>query len=235
MNKDFYKSHKLFFSLTTHEKLNEFLKRADSSTRVLENHINQELKDGLYCKVKLNSEKPEYNQGIKTNSCTQIVIEYYNSNNTRIGHTTFHLEPEKKNNQGNPIRFGRIHLRNNINKKLRYVLKLDETNSTNYNKSIKFSISNSEINKELEKCIDTTIFILNKYFDLNNNELLSIDNKLAENYSYISNKRQIQSYWHKCFGIIKTSFNKSRKNTLRKTTFRKKRINKTNKNKSSFK
>jgi hypothetical protein len=40
MNKDFYKSHKLFFSLTTHEKLNEFLKRVDSSTRVLENHIN---------------------------------------------------------------------------------------------------------------------------------------------------------------------------------------------------
>ena len=43
-----YKSHKLFFTLSTHEKLNEFLKRADKSTNILENHINQLLTNGLY-------------------------------------------------------------------------------------------------------------------------------------------------------------------------------------------
>ena len=209
MNQNFYKSHKLFFSLTTHEKLNEFLKRVDSSTRVLENHINQELEDGLYCKVKFNSEKPEYNQGIKTNSCTQIVIEYYNSNNIRIGHTTFHLEPEKKNNQGNPIIFGRFHLRNNRNKKLRYVLQLVRTTSPVYNNSIKFSISKPHINDELEICINKTIFILNKYFNLDINEQLSIDNKLAENYSYRLSTGQVQTYWHKCFKKIESSFSKS--------------------------
>ncbi len=231
MNKNFYKSHKLFFTLTTHEKLNEFLKRADSSTKVLQNHINQELQNGLYCIVKLNSEKDALNnQGNKTNKCTQIVIEYYNANNDRIGHMTFHLEPEKKDKNNNPIIIGRFHLKNDRDKLVRYPLKISRTNKNNtYNNSIEFNIRTPYIKEDLRKCIEATIYILNRYFDLNINESYSIDNRLASNYSYISNTGQhINSYWHKCFGIIKNSFNKlpgSSKEKLRRVTVKKKRYN----------
>jgi hypothetical protein len=187
------------------------------------------LTNGLYCKVQFNSDKPEYNkQGNKTNMCTQIVIEYYNSNNILLGHTTFHLEPEKKDNRGNPIKFGRFHLTNNRNKQLRYVLKIDKTTSNTYNKSIKFNIKYPNRTNKLGECIDTTIIILNKYFNLDINEPLSIDKKLSQNL----NSGYIQPHWHKCFEKIRKSFDilpLLSKERLRKSTFKKKhyRTNKT--------
>jgi hypothetical protein len=212
MNQNFYKTHKLFFTLTSYEKLNEFLKRADNSTKVLQNHINQELQNGLYCIIKINSEKNAINnQGNKTNKCTQIVFEYYNANNDRIGHTTFHLEPEKKYKNNNPIIIGRFHLKNDRDKQVRYPLKINRTKNNNekYNNSITFSINKHKyINRDIKQCIDVTIAILNSYFNLDINNPDSIDNRLASNYSYISNTGQhINSYWHKCFGTIIKQFN----------------------------
>ena len=224
---NYYKSHKLFFTLSTHEKLNEFLKRADKSTNILENNINHLLKNDLYCKVKLNANKSKYNkQGNKTNMCTQIVIEYYNSNNILLGHLTFHLEPEKKDNRGNPIKFGRFHLTNNRNKQLRHVLQIDETSLNNYNKSIKFNIKYPYHKNDLKECRYGTIKILNKYFNLDINEPLSIDKRLSQHYSYYLNSGEIiQSYWHKCFEKIRKSFNSlqlTSKERLRKFTIKKK-------------
>jgi len=208
MNNTSYTSHSLFFTKSTYEKLNEFLKRADSSTKVLQNHINKELTQGDYCKVKV----------IK---CNMIIIYYFNNNNIKLGHATFHLEPEKKNNRGKSYTFGRIHIQNNRNNQLRYVLKLDKTTSQLYNNSFQFSIGPGYIKDYFEECIKATIKILNLYFNLESN--LSIEYKITSSYYYIDdNGKYIKSYWHKCFNSIKSQFSSSSasKNYLRRSTIK---------------
>ena len=197
-----YTSHKLFFSLSTYEKLNEFLKRADKSTKVLETHINDRLTDGLFCKVKI------------TNKCDMIIIDYYNPNNILIGHVTFHLEPEKKLPNGSANIFGRMHIQSNQNTQLKYVLQLNKIKYVNKNNSFRFSIKHTHIKQHLKPFIDATLHVLNEYFDLSSS--LLIDKRLANNYP---------THWHSCFDPIKKKFNiseRAKKNTLRRKTHKKK-------------
>ncbi len=208
---NYYKSHKLFFLLSSHEKLNEFLKRADESTKVLETHINEQLNDGKYCKVKVKK-------------CIMIIIEFYNVNSILLGHVTFHLEPEMKNKYGSNNKFGRIHIQNERNKQLRYVLKLNRVKQNNTDNSFQFSITHSYIKSYLSPFIHTSIHILYEYF--NTSSPLSINNRLAQKYSYNINDQPVTSYWHKCFIHIKERFNisaKARRNILKSVTHKRKR------------
>jgi hypothetical protein len=154
-----------------------------------------------------------------------IIIDFYNINSEIIGHITFHLEPEKKTLSGKSNTFGRFHIRNNRNSQLRYVLRLDIIKSNGLNNSISFSIKKRHMNKELEECIKVSIDTLNQYFNLNVNESsISIENKLANTYSYYSNNKRIYPYWHICFNTIKQKFNSlhvSSKNKLKRKTIKK--------------
>jgi hypothetical protein len=203
---NYHKTHKLFFKLTTDEKLNELLKRADKKTGVLEKHINEQLTNGDYCKSNV------------TDNCKMIIIDFYNTHRdkqfgrTPMGHITFHIEPENKSMTKSARNFGRIHGQNNLNKQLRYTFKLNRVQIPNANNSIKISIGKTYVKPYLE-CMKIAIDVLNKYFDLNSE--YSLERRLT-NYS---------PYWRDCIPKIVANFstNSSKKsgNSLRRLTHKK--------------
>lgn len=198
---NYHKTHKLFFNLTTPEKLNELLKRADKQTGILEKHINEQLTNGDYCKTTI------------TNNCRMIIIYFYNINRDKqLGHITFHIEPENKAMPKSAINFGRIHGQNNLNNQLRYTFKINRIESNNTNNSIRISIGKTYVKPYLE-CMKTAIEVLNKYFKLDSD--LSLERRLT-NYS---------QYWHKCIPKIinnfTTSSNKKSRNSFTRTTRKK--------------
>ncbi len=100
-----YQSHKLFFRAITEKKLNELLKRADTTTKVLENDINNIIYP-LKCTSKV------------TNNC-DIIITFYDKDittNTEIGHLSLHLTTDNKGYTGKSKQNGRLHIKNKINK-----------------------------------------------------------------------------------------------------------------------
>lgn len=102
------------------KKLNELLKRADSSIGVLQKHINYLLYP-LTCKTKVS------------NKC-DIIITYYDNNN-EIGHMTIHLNIDIKDYTFQAKQNGRIHIKNKFNNSC-YTLKVNKRLIKNKNDSI---------------------------------------------------------------------------------------------------
>jgi hypothetical protein len=144
-------THALFFKGITINKLNELYHRADKRARILEQHLNSLLNDirtGVILK-----DGGEYN-------CS-IYIEYY-KNNSRIGHLTIHFNKNEKNIQKLN---GRIHVTNNRNKTRKYPILISPTSIQNQN-TISLSLeSHHQVRQELIPAFQTTIDILNLYFD----------------------------------------------------------------------
>ena len=191
-----YKSHKQFFQILTKNKLNELLNRADKRTQYLETEINTLLPPEYKSVVNLMSEP---DKKTKTKLECSIYINFFKGP-TKIGHYSFHLYPEKKNIEPETRKNGRIHIKNNRNKRFKYILDIQKqyspTNQTDYlqlllNKSRAFD-------KGLEKCVVVTQSVLNNYFNPNHEKYLG---------NHLTNLGDTK---HKCFSIITTSMNKAK-------------------------
>jgi hypothetical protein len=141
---------KLFFNFITFRKLKELLARCDSRTQFLETQINNELQ--IYSSevsIRMND----------NNECSIYINFFEKSDNSPLGHSSFHLYPEK--NKNNPSKNGRFHVKGNKNKKSKSTLRFNKVNNT-----IIISLSKPcYIDSKLQLCVDTAIDILNQYFN----------------------------------------------------------------------
>ncbi len=144
-------THDMFFRWISKKKLNELYHRADKKTRVLEAQLNASL-NNIRSRVVVK-DGGEYN-------CS-IYIEYYKEHK-RIGHLTIHFNKKEKNIQ---TLNGRIHVTNNINKTRKYPLLISPTSVQNQN-TISLSLgSHHQVRQDLVPAFQTTIELLNTYFD----------------------------------------------------------------------
>ena len=200
-----HKTHKLFFTTITENKLNELLKRTDEKENVLQNHINS-LLTPFYCNVILvpHTIYNSYKKTIVIDYCN-IYINYYDNNNL-IGHMSLHIKSDNKEIIGSKKENGRLHIKNTNS--TCYTLKCNKKKNPNRNNSISISIlRNKYIKPKLNDCINTTLIVLNKYFDLNPQENWSLDKRLT------SNPKQRHTY----LNPLLLSFSKKKPNTIRKT------------------
>jgi hypothetical protein len=186
-----YQTHDLFFQIITRKKLNELLNRADKRTKYLETQINNNLNNAK-CIVRLS------NQG---NYC-DLYIEFFDLNEKRIGHVSFHIEPENKNI--NPEN-GRFHGKNN-KKHFTYTLKFQKfKRAKNFNDYLIMYFNSKIHSSEFEECLKTTLTILNEYFNP--------DSKL-----YLKHKMtKISNETHACFEKIEKQMSSKFKTTLKNT------------------
>lgn len=189
-----HQTHKLFFKAITEKKLNELLKRADSTTNVLENDINS-LIYPLKCISKV------------TNNC-DIIVTFYDKeikNNKEIRHLSLHLTTDNKGYTGKSKQNGRLHIKNKVNNSC-YPLRCTKRAIQNKNNSIFINVVKGNfIRPKLEICSDAIIDILNKYFDFNSN--LSLDKQLT-NYNKAI---------HHCYSSIISQFSKIRSHSIKQT------------------
>jgi hypothetical protein len=191
-----YKSHKQFFQILTKNKLNELLNRADKQTQYLETELNTLLPPDYKSDVKVLSEFDKKN---KTKLECSIYINFFKGP-VKIGHYSFHLYPEKKNIRPDTRKNGRLHIKNNVNSRFKYVLDIQKqyslTNQTNY---LQVSLDKSKaFDKGLEKCVVVTQTILNNYFNPNH------ETYLGNHLTFLGDQH------HKCFNIITSSMNKAK-------------------------
>ena len=199
-----YKSHKQFFQILTKNKLNELLNRADKQTRYLETEINNLLPQGFRSEVEVSKNT--------SNKCSIYISFYKSPNPDKFAHYTFHLYPENTTMPPSTRKNGRLHIKNNRNKRFRYVLDIQKQySSTIQNDYLQLSLDKSKAySKDIEKCVSVTQSILNNYFNPNHETYLG---------NHLTNLGDTK---HKCLNIITTSMNKAR--TPMKNTRKIKRI-----------
>jgi hypothetical protein len=178
-------THKLLFEILTRRKLNELLHRADENTNYLQDQVNERLQA-------VGSELTATSEVYKNdNKECSIYIKYYKNDN-EIGHITFHLMPELKQN-GKANTFGRLHSRNTRNKTVRQVMHINRLNEDSMR--IKLVAYHSFTTGSLRQAIDTTIELLNEYFY-----------KDSPNFLGIHIMDSIEKKSHPCFSIIEKQF-----------------------------
>jgi hypothetical protein len=188
---DAFKTHDLFFQVITRKKLNELLNRATGDKNMIENHINQRLKNKR-CEVKLSNK----------NTYCDIFIGFFNiDNKNQLGHISFHIASENKLLSKNSRKNGRFHAKNNINKNLKYTLRFNKVNDT-----LKISLDKVvKIRKEFEECLIVALAILNEYF--NHNSELYLGNRLT----------RFKDEETTCFKLIENSVRHNPKTQLKNT------------------
>lgn len=195
---DAHETHDVFFQVISPKKLNELLHRSDKNTKVLEEHINEELK---------HNEKPFICTTDVSNDKTgcHIYIDFFNINNNKIGHISFHLISDNKDMGNYSRKVGRFHVRNNRNRNCYYPLTFKKEND-----SMKIFLTYPvPMRQELKECIEPTIEILNSYFDETSDIRLS--KKMTTN----------SDTDHKCLKIIRNNVNTKKKTKLNPTRKRK--------------
>lgn len=146
-----YKTHDLFFKIITKNKLNELLYRADKRTKYLETQINNNLTDAN-CVVSITPQK----------TFCDIYINFFDLKGEKIGHISFHITTENKNIKREN---GRFHAKNN-KKPFTYTLKFQKfKRAKNFNEYLIMYFNSKIDSSEFEKCLNTTLTILNEYFN----------------------------------------------------------------------
>jgi hypothetical protein len=204
-------SHRYFFEAITQKKLNEFLKRADASTCVLQTHINERILP-LTCKVQVKSIYNTNNIQSRDSRSIQITnpIQYcdvyikYFDLNKEIGHLTIHLKKDNKYLPEKIRKNGRIHYKNMRNSC--HTFKCTKRKIQGRNNSISFDyIKDTIFNNRSKSAVNTTVDILNEYLDFNSPLSLEIP---MTNY-----KTEI----HECIAPIIKDFGNSAKTKIRHT------------------
>jgi hypothetical protein len=163
-----HNTHELFFREITRRKLNELLNRADVSTKILENHINERLPPHIRSNTHVGMNNT-------TKLCSVYIYFKSHDNFQQFGHISLHLHPKylvdkyKRNSTA-----GRFHIKNNI-RKIYYTLRVNKNTSSG---KIILSIPQQQFtNPELNFASTITTQLLNDY--LSPSSELFLGNKLT--------------------------------------------------------
>lgn len=151
-----HNTHDVFFREITRRKLNELLNRADVSTKVLENHINERLPSHIRSTTQVGINNT-------TKFCSIYIYFKSSDNSIQFGHISFHLYPKylvdkyKRNSTA-----GRFHVKNNM-RNIYYTLRVNK--NTRASKIILSVPQQRFANPELEIASNITIQLLNEYLE----------------------------------------------------------------------
>ena len=200
MDYNISRSHNIFFNYLTCKKVNELLKRADNIPGLDESILSNDIQPKL---------PPEYNVETKVKYDLDNQVNIYITflkNKNEIGHVTLHLTKEnkvftkqlKKTSKTNTP--GRLHGVNTRGIKSRHIIEV-----TNIGDRFTLEVRHRPdvIEKGLKRCIDTTIGVIEEYFN-------------KQNVSLYIGKERTYSGEHKYFKKVRNNL-RSSSTPLKKT------------------
>lgn len=205
MSYNIHKTHNLFFSVLSYNRIQELYRRADPRNHILQDDINDIL---------------EKHPTIKHAKCNVNIINCHifiniTINKKQIGHISLHIESEDKSLSEIAKNRGRFHIKDNISSNKNYYTMLFRENKINSDKLYISYNTQRYMRPVLKEIVDIIVEILNGYFNPDSDSSLKVYDNTYRIYCY--NKIQNKTYRKNHIKNIDTKYSVKTGRRLKRT------------------